>query len=150
PGDTMKTFDKRPLVTALAASLLAIGTAYAQNTTQPTGPGTGALTGKGGSMAIPASPNAARSGMWDAEMFQRLDTNHDGMISRDEAQADAAVRDAWSKLDSKNAGRVTRDEFDRFGQSQAQSSPSGTSALPSTSPSGSMAPGNSGSAPKKY
>ena len=132
----MKTFDKRSMVAAIAATLLAIGTAYAQNTTQPTGPGTGAATGKGGTMAIPASPNAARSGMWDLELFNRLDTNKDGMISREEAQADPAVRDAWGKLDSKNAGRVGRDEFDRFGHSQSQ----GMSGSATT-------PGNSGNAP---
>ena len=113
----MKTFDKRNLTAALAASLLAIGTAYAQNTTQPTGPGTGAATGKGGTMAIPASPNAAKSGHWDLEMFNRLDTDKDGMISREEAQAEATVRDAWGRLDSKNAGRVSRDDFTKYGQS---------------------------------
>ncbi|HET9338729.1 MAG TPA: hypothetical protein VFQ55_06990 [Casimicrobiaceae bacterium] len=34
----MKTFEKRPLRTTLAASLLAIGTGYAQNSSEPTGP----------------------------------------------------------------------------------------------------------------
>lgn len=131
----MKSFHTRSMVTAIAATLLAIGTAHAQYT-QPTGPGTGAATGKGGTTAIPASPNAARSGMWDVEMFNRLDTNKDGMISREEAQADAAVRDAWGKLDSKNAGRVSREEFDRFGHSQSQGMPGSTTA-----------PGSSGNTP---
>jgi hypothetical protein len=147
-GDTMKTFHQQPLVVALAATLLAIGAAQAQNTTQPTGPGTGAVTGKGGTMAIPASPNAARSGMWDIELFNRLDTDKDGMISREEAQAEPSVRDAWGKLDSRNAGRVSRDEFDRFGHSPSGQYDAG-SAAPTTSPSGSLSPGYSGNAPKK-
>ena len=121
----MSTLDKRTIVATAAAAILAAGTAFAQApaTTpgqgQSGGQGKGAETGKGGTMAIPASPNAARSGMWDAELFTRLDTNKDGMISRDEAQADTTVRDAWSKLDAKNAGRVSRSDFDKYGAQQA-------------------------------
>jgi hypothetical protein len=43
------------------------------------------------------------------------------MISRDEAQADPAVRDAWSRLDAKNAGKVSRADWDKYGMAQPQS-----------------------------
>jgi hypothetical protein len=133
--EQMKTFDMRVLVAAVASTMLAIGAAHAQTSSGTTSQGTGAgqsgnqgmgqgqaggagkgaETGKGGQMATPGSPNAARSGMWDAALFDRLDTNKDGKISREEAQADPMVRDAWSQLDAKNAGNISRADFDRFG-----------------------------------
>jgi hypothetical protein len=101
----------------LAAALFAAGAAVAQSPQNP-----------------PQAPQAAppqqmqkgftgehRSGPWSGESFSRLDTNRDGMISREEAQADPMVRDAWGKLDARNAGRVSRADFDKYGASQPQS-----------------------------
>jgi hypothetical protein len=146
----MKRFDMRVLVAAVASTMLAIGAAQAQTSSGTTSQGTGQYggmgkgteMGKGGQMAVPGSPNAARSGMWDADLFTRLDTNKDGKISREEAQAEPMVRDAWSQLDATNAGSVSRSDFDRFGQARSNSgsgmgstAPGGTSG--STSPSSS-------------
>ena len=105
----MKTFSLRTL--AVAASALALGTAVAQTTPQSSPP---QQTQKGFTGEL-------RSGPWSGETFSRLDANRDGMISREEAQADPTVRDAWSKLDAKNAGRVSRDDFTKYGSTQAQS-----------------------------
>ena len=69
-----------------------------------------------------------------AAHFARFDTNRDGLISREEAQAEPAVRDAWSRLDAKNAGKVSRADFDRYAASQPQSNQfnSGGSTPPAT------------------
>lgn len=138
----MKTFDMRILVAAVASAMLAIGAAHAQTspgttsqgTGQSGGMGQGTEMGKGGQMAVPGSPNAARSGMWDADLFTRLDTNKDGKISREEAQAEPMVRDAWSQLDATNAGSVSRSDFDRFGQARSNSGSGMGSAAPNGKP----------------
>ena len=83
-----------------------------------------------------------RSGVWSGETFSRLDTNRDGMISREEAQAEPTIREAWGRLDAKNAGRVSRADFDKYGASQPASGtqPNFNSAGPVPS---------TGTAPKK-
>ena len=110
----MNTMQKRSMIAF--AAMMAIGTAAAQTTTTP--------------QPAQASPQPQlqkgmtgepRSGTWSLETFSRLDLNKDGMISKDEAQADPTIRDAWSKLDAKNAGKVTLADFDTYGRSQAQS-----------------------------
>jgi len=49
----------------------------------------------------------------EAEMFQRLDTNQDGVLTKDELQAKGAKRVAQSfdKLDRDKDGMVTQDEM---------------------------------------
>jgi hypothetical protein len=160
---TMKTFDMRILVAAVASTVLAMGAAHAQTSQGTTSQGTpsqgatsqgagqsggmgkGTEMGKGGQMAVPGSPNAARSGMWDADLFTRLDTNKDGKISRDEAQAEPIVRDAWSQLDATNAGSVSRSDFDRFGQARSN----GGTGMGSTATSGASGSTNPSSSTKK-
>ena len=139
----MRNFDMRILVAAVASAMLAIGAAHAQTSSGTTSQGTGQYggMGKGGQMAVPGSPNAARSGMWDADLFTRLDTNKDGKISREEAQAEPRVRDAWSQLDATNAGSVSRSDFDRFGQMRSNSGSGMGSTAPGTS--GSTSPSSS-------
>jgi sporulation protein YlmC with PRC-barrel domain len=43
--------------------------------------------------------------------FLRLDANGDGMVSKDEADADASVKQVWTKLDRDNDGKVSRKDF---------------------------------------
>jgi hypothetical protein len=78
-------------------------------------------TGMSGSSGTAGSAGAGMSGSgsWNAQTFDRLDTNHDGMLTREEAQADPALRDAWSRLDSKSAGRVSRSDFEKFRGTQS-------------------------------
>jgi len=126
----MTTFDKRALFAA--AAMLAIGTAYAQ-TTSPAQPG------QTPPMQVQKGfTGELRSGPWSNEGFARLDSNKDGMLSREEAQADPIVRDAWNKLDPRSAGRISRQDFETYGASQPASnqSPNFNSAgpAPSTSP----------------
>ncbi|MEO8485678.1 MAG: EF-hand domain-containing protein [Betaproteobacteria bacterium] len=124
----IKTLDK--CMIAVAGTLLAFGTAYAQTTspTQPTQTGAQPQLQKGFS-------GEHRSGTWDTSGFDRLDANHDGVISREEAQADPSVRDAWGRLDRRNAGKVSREDFMKYGASQPQGSPfNRDGAAPGTMP----------------
>jgi len=102
----MKTLHKCSILAV--ASLFAVGTAAAQ-TASPQPQVQKGFTGE------------HRSGVWSGESFSRLDTNKDGMISREEAMAEPTIRDAWGKLDPKNAGKVSRADFDKYGMSQPAS-----------------------------
>lgn len=44
-------------------------------------------------------------------MFQQLDANHDGYISRDEAKRSADVSARFVKLDTNHDGKVSVEEF---------------------------------------
>jgi hypothetical protein len=126
---------KRKLIAAVAAPLfgLAVGAASAQTSasgsttgTGATGgmnPGTGATTpGMGsGRTGTPSgttgstpmgSPHAG-AGPNDA-LFDRLDANRDGKLTREEVEADASMRGAWGTLDPSNSGSLSRDQFNRF------------------------------------
>ena len=127
----MNTNFKRKLLAGLLAPALAlaVGSAFAQstgttgqagssatqgasgNTTTQSG-GSATTTGTAGSSAM--SGSAGSSTMWNTQHFNRLDKNHDGRISREEAQGDNALRDAWSKLDASNSGSVSREDFDKY------------------------------------
>jgi hypothetical protein len=113
----MKTLHKRSILAV--ASLFAIGTAVAQTGTTSASPQ--------GAQARPQPQvqkgftGEHRSGVWSGESFSRLDINKDGMISREEAMAEPTIRDAWSKLDPRNAGKVSRADFDKYGMSQPAS-----------------------------
>ena len=112
----MKTLHKRSIVAiaALVASTAVVAQTSSGNPSGTAGAPAGPQTQKG-------FTGEHRSGVWSNETFSRLDTNKDGMISREEAQADATVRGAWSKLDAKNAGKVSRAEWDKYGSTQEQS-----------------------------
>jgi Ca2+-binding EF-hand superfamily protein len=62
-----------------------------------------------------APDDAAREGRSarEGEMFKRLDTNHDGVLTKDELQAKGAQRVAQSfdKLDRDKDGMITQDEM---------------------------------------
>jgi sporulation protein YlmC with PRC-barrel domain len=57
---------------------------------------------------ITVTPTAKGS---PAEVFARLDTNHDGKLDRVEARANTGVDSAWARLDRNHDGHVSRDEF---------------------------------------
>ena len=62
--------------------------------------------------ATPANANFT----WDGKTFDRLDTNRDGMLSRDEVQGDMTMREHWTKLDREGKGNVSRVQFEEFGR----------------------------------
>lgn len=109
----MSTLHTRSILAAVAlATSAAVGAQM--NNTAPSGTTATPQTQKG-------FTGEHRSGVWSAETFSRLDTNKDGMISREEAQADATVKGAWSRLDMKNSGKVSRADWDKYSSTQEQS-----------------------------
>ncbi|MGI8895752.1 MAG: hypothetical protein ACR2HE_08895, partial [Casimicrobiaceae bacterium] len=87
-------------------------------------------------------PGAMGNTSWNAQTFDRIDKNRDGRISKEEAEADAAMKSAWSKLDSTNRGSVSKEEFEKYrtmptqlGKPSAAGSsppPNSSTATPST------------------
>ena len=110
----MNANTKRKLLTGLFVPVIgmAVGTAMGQTSTdKPADKPAAAPT------MSPAAPGAASL---NAQTFDLLDKNKDGRISREEAQANPAVRDAWSKLDASNAGSVSKEDFEKFRTAQAE------------------------------
>jgi Ca2+-binding EF-hand superfamily protein len=62
---------------------------------------------------LAAEGNAPDRSAREGEMFKRLDTNHDGVLTKDELQAKGAQRVAQSfdKLDRDKDGMVTQEEM---------------------------------------
>jgi hypothetical protein len=100
--------------------------------------------GMSGSSSSGMSGSAGMSGTasWNAQTFNKLDTNHDGVLSREEAQADPSVRDAWSRLDAKSSGRVSKADFEKF--RGTQSGTTGTTTGSSASGTGQKVGGPTG------
>jgi hypothetical protein len=60
--------------------------------------------------------------------FQRLDADHNGQISQDEAQADPQLAKQFSSVDEDSDNNISKGEFARFeAQSQGDQSPGGQS-----------------------
>jgi outer membrane protein TolC len=104
---TMNRNIKSRLLAGLLVPVLgmAVGTALAQTDKPADKPATG--------MAPPAAAPAAGSAL-SAQTFDQLDKNKDGKLSREEGQANPAVRDAWSKIDSANTGSVSKEDFEKY------------------------------------
>lgn len=104
---------KRKLLAGLfvPALGLSVGTALAQTTTPNVSTDKGAVNTQSTTMGQNTSPATS---MWNTQHFDRLDKNRDGKISREEAQADNNMRDHWSKLDTSNAGSVSRADYDKY------------------------------------
>jgi Ca2+-binding EF-hand superfamily protein len=100
----------------LSVAALACGAAYAQDqATQD--------------QAATESADSAVS-----SIFSQLDTNHDGKISSEEAQASSVVSRSFAKADSNGDGAIARDEFmAAFTSSRAPTTPP-PAVPPSTTP----------------
>jgi len=124
---------KRNLLAGLFVPVLgfSVGTALAQSTA-PAAPVAPA--------AMATSPGAMGTTSWNAQTFERMDKNKDGKISREEAQADAAMKDAWTKMDATNRGSISKEEFEKYRTTQPGATgapgssppPNSSTALPST------------------
>ena len=62
------------------------------------------------SNAAPVAPAPAAGNTVD-DFFARYDTNHDGVVSLQEAQQDPDLAAAFTRADGNNDGVLTRDEF---------------------------------------
>lgn len=57
------------------------------------------------------SSRASSNGATAGRGFDRLDKNHDGFISRDEAQDAKELNTRFSELDANNDGKISREEY---------------------------------------
>lgn len=113
----MNTNFKRKLLAGLLAPALAlaVGSAFAQSSGTTGSQGAaGATQGSAAGGSSTTTGTAGSGAMWNTQHFDRLDKNHDGRISREEAQGDNALTGAWSKLDTANSGSVSREDFDKY------------------------------------
>ena len=67
-----------------------------------------------GLVLLPLSVAAADYSPATHERFMRLDTNHDGYISQDEAKADSQLSQEWKTVDTNNTGKIDESEFSAF------------------------------------
>lgn len=105
------------------------GSAMGAGGTSQTGAGAAGTSATGSTGATTGAPGGSNmSASWDAATFSRLDKNGDGMLSREEAQADPTVGGAWSRLDTTNRGSVSRDDFERYGKTQGSANRSPSSS----------------------
>jgi EF hand domain-containing protein len=65
----------------------------------------------------PTGNERAASGRSARDNFDRLDKNHDGYVSRDEAKDAAELNTRFSELDRNNDGKLSRDEYDALNAS---------------------------------
>jgi hypothetical protein len=81
------------------AALMQLGVAAAQNETPP--------PEQGGAQKLPQHPTQPKN---DRATFDTLDKDHDGRISRQEAESDAKVKQQFTMYDKNGNGYIDRDE----------------------------------------
>jgi hypothetical protein len=87
---------------ALAAAALVSTGAYAQQEPKTTPPASSEA-------ATSPAPASVSPGL--ADIFDKLDVNHDGKLSQDEAQAAPTVSTNFAAADRDHDGTVSKDEF---------------------------------------
>jgi hypothetical protein len=85
------------------------------------------VTGTDRDSGAAARTNPSASGT-TASGFDRLDRNHDGFVSRDEARDASELNTRFTELDKNNDGKLSRDEYNVVNRGSA-----GASAAPSSS-----------------
>ena len=87
----------RLLIAGAVAALLQFGVAAAQSPPPE----------QGGAPTKPTHPTQPKN---DRATFDNLDTDHDGRISKSEAEADAKVKQQFTMYDKNGNGFIDRDE----------------------------------------
>ena len=105
-----------------------------------------ALAQMGNPSAPPKSPSASgsSSGMSSDSPLNRLDTNKDGFVSKDEAKGSAEVSKNFKSLDKDHDGKLSPAELSGASSGGSSSSESGSSK------SDGMSPGTGSSPKSKY
>ena len=91
----------------------------------------GTMSSQPGAMS---SDKASAAGTSPSDRFDRIDRNHDGYISRDEAKDASELDTRFSELDRNNDGKLSREEYNAL--SSGSSGASGATATGPTSTSG--------------
>ncbi len=71
-----------------------------------------------GSADCPTGPGVAHRGAQAQERLKAADTNHDGLISREEAKALPRIAEQFDAIDANRDGQISADELRAFHQSQ--------------------------------
>lgn len=110
------TMRKLPAVGLTVMMVLAFTTASAQQKPESTAPQSGE------SAQIPPAPSTtAEAKAKISERFKIADTNHDGKLSREEAQAGApVVYKHFDKIDVKKSGYVTERQIGAYWTSKSK------------------------------
>jgi Ca2+-binding EF-hand superfamily protein len=69
---------------------------------------------------LPLGVNAAGDAAMIKERFDKLDANHDGYISQNEAKAHERLRERWSSADADKDGKLEASEFSAFEEHMMQ------------------------------
>lgn len=67
---------------------------------------------------LPFDVSAADYQTTAQKMFNKLDTNHDGYISREEARSDRQLSQDWDSADTNQDGKLEESEFSAFEENQ--------------------------------
>lgn len=103
----------KPVISLMSACTLSlVGTALAQQ------PAEG--QGREGIPATTHQEEALRE--IDSDLFQRLDQDSDGSISRQEAQAESSLSDSWSEYDENGDQTLDPQEFSAYERSSTTES----------------------------
>lgn len=78
--------------------------------------------------AVPALPAAPADPQSIDRRFDQLDRNHDGFLSRDEANDAAELATRFSELDANNDGKLSRAEYRVVTAGEAQTLPGAPTA----------------------
>jgi hypothetical protein len=92
------------LTAAAAAMLLMAGSAYAEDK-----PATAPATA---TTSAPAPADGKHMGKHKGMMFEMMDTNHDGSVSKDEFTAHHTAR--FDKMDANHDGSVNKEEIEAY------------------------------------
>lgn len=105
------------LAMCATAALFVVTTVAAQTSPAPAGgttsPAQGASSTQGSTSKAQGAKGSmhVRQGQTRKQTFDRLDTNHDGMLSLKEAQADPDLIIIFQATDANNDGQVSPAEF---------------------------------------
>lgn len=69
-----------------------------------------------------------------SSVFSQLDTNHDGAISNEEAQASSVVTRSFAKADANGDGSISKDEFMSAFTAGSKTAPPPAQVPPSPNP----------------
>jgi hypothetical protein len=99
------------LIACGAAALCVAISAMAQSPGQPSGTSPSATSGSTAATASKSKGMKVKQGQTRKQTFDQLDTNHDGSVSRSEAEASPVLILIFTDTDTNGDGQVSPAEF---------------------------------------